>query len=113
MRNIPSLKTLRDGFGRYHDVTPAKLRELRKALEQWRDRTGVRSFEVLNLADELLDGHGVEQLQSENERAEATYVNMGDTYAATLLYDHAKVSFRVIDWGTYVETEERRGNRFR
>lgn len=124
MRNIPSMKTLRDGFGRYveleyGDGAGAKLRELRKALVDWRDRTGVTRNEVLNLANEILGGHGLERIDSEpkdyrsDPGASAVYVNMGDTYAATLLFDEVKVSFRVLDWGTYVETEERRGNRFR
>jgi hypothetical protein len=116
-RNIPSMKTLRDHFQRYvdheyGDDADGKLRELREALEDWRDGKGMTRNEVLSLANEVLGGHGLEQLQSENERASATYVNMGDTYASTLLYDHAKGSFRATDWGTYVETEERRGNRF-
>jgi len=34
----------------------------------------------------------------------ALYINTGDTYSCTLLYDCVKERFHVMDWGTFVET---------
>jgi hypothetical protein len=34
----------------------------------------------------------------------ALYINTGDTYNCTLLYDCVKDRFHVMDWGTFVET---------
>lgn len=119
MRYIPSLKTLKDRLGPSiaHSVGPElalqRLRELRRALERWRDRDGTRRSEVLNLADELLDGHGVELIRTDaddhHEIHGAEYVNMGDAYTCTLLFDHERCRFDAMDWGTWVELAERRG----
>lgn len=73
MRYIPSLKTLqaRLGIALEHEHGQAealmRLKALRKALENWRDRDGTRRFEVLNLANELLGGHGVELIRTEKD----------------------------------------------
>ena len=39
--------------------------------------------------------------------AVASYVNMGDTYVATILYDIEKGEFFVTSWGDWVEEYER------
>jgi len=116
MRHIPSLKKLKEFFGQYmeHDYgdeAPGKLRELRRNLEFWRDGE-IKSRTMLRIADDILQGHGLEHLMSENQRAEAVYVNMGDTYNATLLFDLNKGRMWATTWGDWVETEERKGNRF-
>lgn len=125
MRYIPSLKTLRDRFGEMlahdHDQleTRRRLQRLRKALERWRDRSldgdgkRVTRDAVLELANDLLGGHGVELIRTEaddhHEIHGAEYVNMGDTYAPTLLFDHERCRFEATDYGTWVELAERRG----
>lgn len=118
-RTVPSRKALREWFGdildhEYGDAASRKLGELRKYLEQWRDGDGMHSNEVLIYADKILTGHGVEALVAEDgDTLIATYVNMGDTYAPTLLFDWTDVRWRLTTWGDFVETAERRGVKFR
>lgn len=112
-RRIPSLKRIQDGLGRHFakEGHPERAEHLRTALEQWRDGS-IRSRYMLEIADRLLDGHGIEYLRSDNGRAHMSYVNMGDTYTTTVILDTSKDAVYIADWGTWVETEERKGNRF-
>lgn len=58
---------------------------------------------VLEMADRVLCGFGVESLDT--HRIEGAYVNMGDTYEATLIHDGER--FTVSDLGTVVEAAKR------
>lgn len=53
----------------------------------------------------LLEGHGVEGISTRSGRGIASYVNMGDTYNATILHHKDYV---ITTWGDFVETYERR-----
>ena len=53
--------------------------------------------EALN---EILEGYGVEPIEK-NGYLVASYINMGDTYNATLL--HSKGNWRITTWGDFVE----------
>lgn len=115
-RHIPSLKKLNEWFGKqfaheYGDEATLKLKALRMLLEGWRDR-GISSNAMLESANEYLRGHGVEYIESDNGRARAYYVNMGDTYNGTLLLDVRRHRVWVTTWGDWLEAEERAGNRF-
>lgn len=61
--------------------------------------------------NEILDGYGVEAIWGKDSFTQpvATYVNMGDTYDATVVYDYEKRSYQVTSWGDWVEEAERRG----
>jgi len=67
---------------------------------------------ILREADRLLNGHGVEYIQSHADTMRSqdglSYVNMGDTYDTTLLYDHKTGRFSVGSWGDIVERQPRR-----
>jgi hypothetical protein len=54
---------------------------------------------ALLLANEAIHGHGVESLYPEYPRI--VYVNMGDTYSRTLLFNGT--SLMIGSWGDYVE----------
>jgi hypothetical protein len=69
--------------------------------------------EVLNRANTVLDGHGVEPIRYKNEwqhryygDAIALYINMGDAYDTTLLYTVVDREFQVTSWGDWVEAHE-------
>jgi hypothetical protein len=67
----------------------------------------------IEAANQILDGFGVEALQCMNVHGahyepHAVYVNMGDTYTGTLVYDYARDRWLVTSWGDFVESEERR-----
>jgi len=56
----------------------------------------------------VLAGYGVEGITPEGEDScRATYVNQGDTYALTVVYDIEEGEFIATDWGTWMENWER------
>lgn len=111
MRHIPSKKKLVEMLWDVMRDRRELIPNLRKLLEEWKHR-GISSREMMEEANGILDGHGVEYLESDNGRAEAYYVNMGDTYTPTILLDTKKDRVWATDWGSWVEAEERKGNRF-
>lgn len=62
---------------------------------------------AMSIADDLLGGYGVEYIPSRQdtyrEALGLEYVNMGDTYTPTVVYDHAFGLFRLCRWGDVVE----------
>lgn len=71
-----------------------------------------RADAVLKEVDRLVDGNGVEPIRDENVNDRyygdvvALYVNMGDTYESTLLYDTQNHEFHVTSWGDWYEKYE-------
>lgn len=61
---------------------------------------GGRPWKKLERADELLEGHGVESFGNRY-----SYINFGDTYDPTILYDEDEDKFFVSTWG---DVEEQR-----
>lgn len=112
---VPSMKTLERLRGAADKCTRGDADEilqcLRFALE------GKRVGIALQECNVLLDGHGVEllcegghtspQLASGGDIL-AAYVNLGDTYATTILYDYVNQRFHVTSWGDWYERYERR-----
>jgi hypothetical protein len=67
---------------------------------------------ILNVANSLFDGHGIEPIRGKwhdryYQDIVALYVNMGDTYNTTLLFDAVKTKFYVTSWGDFVESKSR------
>lgn len=63
---------------------------------------------TMTAINEVLDGYGVEAIRgSWVDRYYgdccALYVNMGDTYDQTVVYDTRKGEYKVICWGDWVE----------
>lgn len=77
---------------------------------------GVRAInEALEAANDFLDGSGVEALFGRDGQVVTDpwdsvhlleYVNVGDTYITTLLYDVQRRTFYLGDWGSFVEVWE-------
>ena len=66
---------------------------------------------ALELANELIGGYGVEYIAHRNDTPWRSYglqyVNMGDTYAATIIFDWKSQRFRwPVSWGDIVESRE-------
>jgi hypothetical protein len=107
----PSLKTLRAAFPR---VEAAQLAQVRAAILGTPYGTPRAVERTLAACDVALSGHGVESISGRAWRrfwmdACLVYVNLGDTYTRTIVYDTAKDSFQVCAWGDVVE---RYPNRF-
>jgi hypothetical protein len=71
---------------------------------------------ALDLADSLLGGFGVEAIRPEGEHVDnfyynvrLLYVNQGDAYATTIVYDTKYGKFGITTWGDWVEWAEQTG----
>lgn len=70
--------------------------------------------EQLDRLNTALDGFGIEAIEGAEERSNyygnivALYVNMGDTYDTTLLYDVPHRRFIQTSWGDWVERNQER-----
>jgi hypothetical protein len=99
---IPSLKALCDAFPQSE---PA-------ALSAWRATAARGNYRAaLHKADSVISGHGGESIRCPRRGLLAVYVNTGDTYSTTLLYNVASGAWRITTWGDYVEAFERRHGR--
>ena len=59
---------------------------------------------ILACLDEVCETHGVESLQGRDPyQPSACYLNTGDTYNATILYNYETDSFSLTTWGDFVE----------
>ena len=59
-----------------------------------------------------LGGYGVEPIRGRyvdryHQDIQAVYVNLGDTYDTTILYDHETDRLQITSWGDWVECHER------
>jgi hypothetical protein len=108
----PSEATLRDML----DLEPADARDLKAALVE-ADGAGPKKVDVaMQLADELMEAYGIEAIRipgAEDDRyygdIVALYVNTGDTYNGTLLYDVDKRRFYATTYGDWLQSQEQQG----
>ena len=68
---------------------------------------------VLNELNKMLEGCGIEPIRGEFwdkyfGDVHADYINMGDTYAGTILFDYHKWKFYVTTFGDWVESNSKR-----
>lgn len=63
--------------------------------------------QVAEALNEILGGFGVEGCRLTNGKA-CEYINRGDTYTTTLLFDYRTRTWKLTCWGDWVETNERR-----
>lgn len=111
-------KTVLDGLGSYlkhegHDA-PREAARIADLLEN-AAHTNKRAEKALEEVDKLINGHGVEAIEGDyvdsyHQNIVATYVNMGDTYNTTVLYETATGRFFITTWGDWVERNERKYN---
>jgi hypothetical protein len=112
----PSLKKIESELG---DILRHEYGESRGpagAIKDVMERTGRnRSVErSMDRISDLLKGYGVEAIRGDTWEGSfwtdcvALYVNMGDTYVPTVLYDVNKDVFRVTSWGDWVEINQRK-----
>ena len=64
---------------------------------------------VLMLADSWDEGSfGVESIETEHGELKALYLNTGDTYSPTILWDESSGHFYLTTWGDWLEDTERK-----
>lgn len=117
----PSAKALIAAFG----ITPEKADIARKLIKgeqtTWDHNLFPRSnayfagcynkpsrlCRIMECLNELLGMHGVECLgEVRTYGPPAEYLNTGDTYAATLLFDRLANNFKLTSWGDWLEANE-------
>lgn len=111
-RHIPSKAMLHRMLGSSMGERAYMLNNLRHLLEDWK-KGDISSRDMMTEANGILDGHGVEFIRSEDNEANAYYVNMGDTYEPTVLLDLGRDKVWATSWGDWLEAEERAGHTFR
>ena len=108
MRRTPSVKTILNAFGEWHDFTKETAYGIRRAMkEESRDH-------AMRKINELLGTHGVEAIRCGDSYVDsyfydivATYCNTGDAYTSTVLYDTERDVFYVTTYADWIETAER------
>ena len=101
-RNLPSTKTIKDRLA----CSAETAKKVRDVLEDAHPLTSGKITRALDTIDDLIGGFGREFIG--NGRQGVSYINMGDTYANTVLYDYKAERFLVGCWGDIVEREPKR-----
>lgn len=111
---IANVKNMRDFFADYmkHDGDwgVPQLAELNRLFRASKNVVNMKLVNAaLERANTIMHGHGIEAItgHAANEMTTvALYVNMGDTYAATIIYDCLADKFYVGTWGDWMEWRE-------
>jgi len=82
-----------------------------KSVQDWGNQCySLPSMIELKLAaiNEVLEGFGVEYIESTSDSYVdsygLSYINLGDTYTNTVIFDHSCNKFRFCSWGDIVES---------
>lgn len=79
----------------------------KRKVRQIANKTNISN--ALEWANRVLAGHGVEYIRDARDGIESPnvygieYVNMGDSYAPTVIYDHSARRFRFTSLGDLIE----------
>lgn len=95
MANAPSIKSLLESFPHITEDAAKRIRAI------------IHKDGKLGAINTLIEGYGVEYLEYVDSSYAGAYVNMGDTYNATILKT-ANGTFRLTTWGDFVETSRKR-----
>lgn len=120
--NLPSEKRLEEAFPNKGKVLRTLLSSdyrvnQHEAVIEWK-RTCFNSPSMLELRmcalNAELEGHGVEAVFAPGEfrTPDMQYVNMGDAYVTTIIFDHFTQTFKIQEWGTWLEIAERKGKKY-
>lgn len=113
--NTPSIKTLLKAFPHItketaHAVKRAMIED-QPAPREWYSQ-GNKTDRQLETLNALLEGHGVTYAASSDDTTTKAYgieyVNMGDMYTVTVIYDRKKGRFIVATVGDIIERNPRR-----
>ena len=106
-------KNLFEAFGGPRSLKHDFTEKTASALANMRQATSRDIDKVLFAVNKAIDGFGVEAIRSEKAwdnyygDSVALYVNTGDTYSASVVYDIGKHQLYVTDYGEWVERNEK------
>lgn len=114
--NHIALKTYQIWFEHLLDLKEIEFdsKDLASLVHEMMERTDSHQKVDSVLDNNLLEGHGIEAIRGEYHVNNyyhdivALYVNMGDTYNLTLLYDTDRGKFYVTTMGDWVEKNDKR-----
>ena len=110
LANVKNMKSFFEDYMRHDGDWDVK--SLRKLDQAFRSAVSMRPVnKAMELADTTMHGHGVEEIvgfknQSNEMKTVALYVNMGDTYAYTIIYDCLADKFYVGTYGDWFQWRE-------
>lgn len=111
---IPSLKKIQELTDHYR-YPRTHARDLRESFEKL-VYSHASVDQRLEDANRILVGYGVEAITAPDAHVDgyyydivALYVNMGDTYSPTVIYDTEREKFYIESWGDWVEKQEQSG----
>jgi hypothetical protein len=90
---IECMEVLKSTSDELHDKYPDLFRQF------YNKPTGY--YTKLVVLDKLLSTYGIESF--EHKKAAYTYLNAGDSYCLTVIYNHRKGNFTLNSWGDIVE----------
>lgn len=109
---IPSKKQICN-FLRLDDSQATTLRKRLEKFDTLRICTDKDIRAILDLASDLMGAFGVETVMEEIGTLGFTYVNVGETYKPTLLYDEDVKTFVLVwGYGYWIEAQEKKGRKF-
>lgn len=82
--------------------------------QRWINQCFKRPYDIelrMHAINGIIEGHGIEAIENRDSGylPSAEYVNMGDSYDATILYCYDSKTFKLISWADYVEKLEQCG----
>lgn len=112
LANVKNMKTFFEGYMQHDgDWDVKSLRILYKAFRGIPVGGSMKPVnQAMELADKTMHGHGVEEIvgfHNSERKTVALYVNMGDTYSSTIIYDCLADEFYVGTYGDWVEWREK------
>lgn len=88
-----------------------------KSVREYNQKYNSLLYDKLYVLNEILDGYGIEYIKQERyvnaywQCNRILFINMGDTYINTIIYDTEKQLFKCTSWGDYVEHLEKTGEK--
>lgn len=80
---------------------------------RWTTRREQRICDKLKAMSKLIEGFGTEAIfDSGASWPDMEYVNMGDTYNTTILFDFVEDRYMVTTWGDWIEHAEAKGRTY-
>jgi hypothetical protein len=112
--SLPSKKRIEEwfhGYFRHEGIEPSRGAALIRAAIEESEEEGDEDI-ALEFVNTMFHGHGIEAIQGEyhvgpyHQNIVALYVNFGDPYVPTLLFETEPALFRLTSWGDWVERNE-------
>ncbi len=105
--SVPKVSTIRAAF----DVNDHMAEAMRLMMKSADNHDAVDK--VLDCCNKILEGYGVEDIRGKDWvpyylDIALLYVNMGDTYTPTIIYDCVKERWHCCSWGDIVESDPKR-----